>query len=149
MAAKKKTAPEPVLTEAQEAQVRLFIAFESAQGLEGASVTQAQREALQEVAAFVSALAVGGGSEADWGRLVRMHATLRTLQDPKRLLVLQHVRAALASNDAESRAGNLWFALEEWVDPLFRSLDRQAIESELASRGKRRPHAIAARLSIA
>ena len=140
---------EPTLTFQEDALARLLIAFQGAQGLEGVAVTQAQRAALHDVAAFISGLAVGGGTEADWGRLARMHADLKAHSDPKRLLVLQQIRTALAWPDLENRAGNLWFGLVEWVDPCFRRLTQPVVAAELDNRGRRGVHAIAARLSIA
>ncbi|MEI9949474.1 MAG: hypothetical protein WDO74_10945 [Pseudomonadota bacterium] len=137
------------LTEQQQALANLFIAFQGAQGLEGQSVTQAQRDALNDVVVFVMSLAVGGGSEADWGRLARMRGDLKGHTDPKRALVLHRVRSALASTDLENRAGNCLFGLIEWVDPDFKRLTKTFVQDEFDNRGRRGIHAIAARLSIA
>jgi len=139
----------PTLHPRDTALANLLIAFQGAESLQDEAVTEAQRAALHDVAAFVSGLAVGGGSLADWGRLARMHADLRSHSDPKRLRVLQQVRTALASPDHENRAGNLLFGLVEWVDPEFGRLTNSAVAAELDSRGRRGVHAIAARLSIA
>ena len=96
---------------------------------------------------FITGLTVGGGSDADWGLLLRADETMHQREEAKSLREIQCVRNALRTTDTANRAGNLRFLLMG-IDYGWRRISSERIESILNAPGRRGAHAIVALLSI-
>lgn len=89
---------------------------------------------LQEIASFVGALAIGAATRADWGRLRRMHASLRTRTETKEAKLLELVRSSANWAQGDQVPHNLRVRLIDEVDPCFAVLTVEEIASVLANR---------------
>lgn len=88
---------------------------------------------LEAIASFVGHLAAGAATRADWGRLRRMYAALRTRDETKQARLVELVRSSATWTPGDHVSGNLRRRLMTEVDPCFSKLRDEEIAVVLAN----------------